>query len=98
MGLCRQQVPVFLVRGDGIIYATGLTFTYTPEPGESSPSSSLRSRHTGHTDSVTFHTPATAGLASAAPCGVLQPPPAHIANGGGGYSVLTASDRFVDVS
>ncbi len=27
------QVPVTLVRNDGIIYPTGLTFTYTPEPG-----------------------------------------------------------------
>lgn len=27
------QVQVSLVRHDGIIYATGLTFTYTPEPG-----------------------------------------------------------------
>ena len=26
------QVPVTLVRNDGIIYLTGLTFTYTPEP------------------------------------------------------------------
>lgn len=26
-------MPISLVRTDGIIYATGLTFTYTPEPG-----------------------------------------------------------------
>ncbi|XP_040162322.1 recombining binding protein suppressor of hairless [Anopheles arabiensis] len=31
------QVPISLVRNDGIIYATGLTFTYTPEPGPRPP-------------------------------------------------------------
>lgn len=35
------QVPVLLVRSDGIIYSTGLTFTYTPEPGPRAHSSAV---------------------------------------------------------
>ena len=34
---CPRQVPVCLVRTDGVIYSTGLTFTYTPEPGPRQP-------------------------------------------------------------
>lgn len=46
------QVPVSLVRNDGIIYATGLTFTYTPEPGPRShcPPADDIMRTTNHTD------------------------------------------------
>lgn len=48
LSLTFFQVPVMLVRNDGIIYATGLTFTYTPEPGVSSPSESNESSSLKH--------------------------------------------------
>uniref|UniRef100_A0A3B5L0J1 Recombination signal binding protein for immunoglobulin kappa J region n=1 Tax=Xiphophorus couchianus TaxID=32473 RepID=A0A3B5L0J1_9TELE len=38
------QVPVTLVRNDGIIYSTTLTFTYTPEPGPRCCSSGVASK------------------------------------------------------
>ena len=41
------QVPVSLVRNDGIIYATGLSFTYTPEPGPRN--------HCGNADDIMRH-------------------------------------------
>jgi recombining binding protein (suppressor of hairless) len=83
------QVPVLLVRNDGIIYATGLTFTYTPEPGTAAqPSSSLssvRARH--HNDSFLRHSASSGSVTNANGCRsgaddpLLPPPPAHLSNG-----------------
>ena len=39
------QVPITLVRADGYIYGTGLTFTYTPEPSPHQPSVELMLRN-----------------------------------------------------
>ncbi|XP_006811939.1 suppressor of hairless protein isoform X1 [Saccoglossus kowalevskii] len=53
------QVPVSLVRNDGIIYPTGLTFTYTPEPGPrqhcTATESILRGGHLSSPSSDTLH-------------------------------------------
>ena len=49
------QVPVSLVRNDGIIYATGLTFTYTPEPGPRThcpTADDIMRGNMGHTDGL----------------------------------------------
>lgn len=54
------QVPISLVRNDGIIYATGLTFTYTPEPGPRQPCTPadevMRSRTVNNNNNLTSST------------------------------------------
>lgn len=58
-------MPISLVRNDGIIYATGLTFTYTPEPGprpHCAPAEEvMRARHNNNNNSSTNNNNTTVG-------------------------------------
>lgn len=72
-----------LVRNDGIIYATGLTFTYTPEPGPRQhfgPADDVMSRSTsGRFTYTTSNTNNSSSTASSTPTSVALPPISEVA-------------------
>ena len=76
------QVPVSLVRNDGIIYATGLTFTYTPEPGPRQhfgPVDDVMLRTTGRFTYTTSSTNNSATTTTSTPISVALPPISEVA-------------------